>query len=150
MNVVEYDWQAFVGDTLRAPYNAQRVGDSLADQVLRSPARLRYVHVIGVSVGAFVADRLATRLATAAPESTIRLTLLDPFCARGLPGLINPSSAYGVTTFGRSAAIAECVLNTDDPVRSDRLKTRPHGAPVGIGPGRTPYGRRSIAPGGVH
>jgi hypothetical protein len=120
--VVEYKYQEFVGDQLQGPFNAMRVGDHLADEVLRSPSAPRRVHVVGVSVGAFAADRVASRLADAGKE--VRLTTLDPFTARGLFGLIRPDSAYGVNTFGRKATVAENVFNTDDPVPSTNLPLR--------------------------
>jgi hypothetical protein len=121
--VVEYDWFAFVGDQLQAPYNAQRIGDHLASQIARERS-LRKLHVVGISVGAFAADRLVQRFSNArgkGGEAEVKLTLLDPFTARGLPGLIFPSSAYGVKTFGKSADVAESVFNTDDPVPSTAL-----------------------------
>lgn len=118
--VLEYDWSRFVGDQLQAPYNAERVGEFLADE-LRPLSGLRQLHVVGISVGAFAADRLVTRVAATArvgPRPRTRLTVLDPFCAKGLLGLLRPASSYGVTHFGRAADVAECVLNTDDPVPS--------------------------------
>lgn len=126
--VIEYIWQPFVGDQLQAPYNAQRIGRHLASEIAastRSPAR---IHVVGVSVGAFAADELVANLAKRRGSSGVgvelKLTLLDPFTARGLPGLASPSSAYGVTSFGKHADLAECVLNTDDPVPSTALPLR--------------------------
>ena len=125
--VIEYIWSDFVGDTLQAPYNAQRIGRHLASEISASLPSLTRLHVVGVSVGAFAADELVANLAkrrgSAASSSSVelKLTLLDPFTARGLPGLASPSSAYGVTTFGRFADVAECVLNTDDPVPSTAL-----------------------------
>ena len=117
--VVEYPYVQYVGDQLQAPYNAMRVGDEIASQMERS-GRLKSVHIVGVSVGAFAADRLATRLAG---KCNVRLTLLDPFCGKGLLGLINPSSAFGVENFGKRIGSGNVVsvLNTDDPVPSTNL-----------------------------
>jgi hypothetical protein len=124
--VLQYDWAAFVGDQLQAPHNAEKVGTHLADMVLSS--EVESLHVVGISVGAFVADRVVRRVAEAARRGartmTVHETLLDPFTARSLPGLVRPSSAYGVGAFGRNADIAECVLNTDDPVPSTNLPLR--------------------------
>ena len=127
--VVEYDWFRFVGDQLQAPYNAMRVGSHLADEILLGSHAWRSIHVVGISVGAFAADGLVKRFterrsSTAAQVAHVKLTLLDPFTARGLPGLLRPSTAYGVEAFGRSADVAESVLNTDDPVPSTNLPLR--------------------------
>ena len=125
--VHEYDWQPYVGDTLRAPRNAQRVGVHLAKELARicSTANSRMsVHLIGVSVGAFAADAAVETLKRASPGVHTKLTLLDPFTAMGLPGLANPSSAFGVDRFGRTADDAVCVLNTDDPVPSTNVPLR--------------------------
>lgn len=120
--VVEYDWKDYVGDQLQAPYNAQRLGDFLAEEL--RPLALRKLHVVGISVGAFAADRLVERVAASGPRPRTRLTLLDPFTARGALGLLRPSTAYGVRRFGREADVAECVLNTDDPVPSTSTPLR--------------------------
>lgn len=118
----EYDWSPFVGDQLQAPYNAERVGEFLAAELGRERMpRLRHVHVVGVSVGAFAADKLVAALRKQNIDATLRLTLLDPFTARGLPGLVRPATAYGVRRFGWTADVAECVFNSDDPVPSTSL-----------------------------
>lgn len=128
--VVEYNWQAFCGDTLRAPYNAQRVGRHLGSviaQEQRARPTLRRVHLVGISVGAFVADAAVTAYTLCVPREDragIRLTFLDPFTARGIAGLGWPETAYGVSSFGVSADEAVCVLNTDDPVPSTSTPLR--------------------------
>lgn len=123
--VAEYDWQPFCGDTLRAPYNAQRVGEHIGRELGRL-AELRRVHLVGVSVGAFVADRAVDSYARSGGTSraATRLTLLDPFTARGLPGLARPATAYGIARFGRAADEAVALINTDDPVPSTSLPLR--------------------------
>jgi len=127
--VIEYSWLPFVGDQLQAPYNAQRVGRHLATEISSSHRPLARLHVVGISVGAFAADELVADLAkrrggSGIGSTELKMTLLDPFTARGLPGLARPSSAYGVTAFGKHADLAECVLNTDDPVPSTALPLR--------------------------
>ena len=115
---VMYDWSSFVGDSLRAPYNAQRVGEHLGTEVARL-AGLRRLHVVGVSVGAFAADALLDTLARLRPGAVFtKVSFLDPFTARGIAGLARPGSAYGLGKFGSSADEAECIFNTDDPVPS--------------------------------
>ena len=118
--VIEYDWSRFTGDTLRAPYNAQRVGEHLARELLAIDHPFERVHLVGVSVGAFAVDRLCEAyVAQALPRrAAVRLTLLDPFTARGLAGLVAPATAYGVKRFGATADTAVCVFNSDDPVPS--------------------------------
>ena len=123
--IYEYDWSAFVGGQLKAPYNAMRVGDFLADELRGS--RCKSLHVVGISVGGFVADRLTARLAARedAPRQ-LKMTLLDPFTARGIPGLLRPSTAYGVTRFGSALpdGATTNVFNSDDPVPSTNLPLR--------------------------
>ena len=118
--VVEYDWQAAAGDQLRAPYSAQRIGARLGQELAGQRRQLRSLHLVGVSVGAFLADAVATNYVAAAgaERAHVHLTLLDAFTARGVAGLARPATAFGVRTFGRSADFCECFLNTDDPVPS--------------------------------
>ena len=123
--VIEYVYAPYVGDQLQAPFNAMRVGDHLAEELAKAAASPKRVHVVGVSVGAFAADRLASRLAASGKCEQVRLTLLDPFTARGILGLARPESAYGVTEFGRSPGVrCESVFNRDDPVPSTNLPLR--------------------------
>ena len=124
------------GPRLRAPAPAgpgacgPRPGPGLGQE---SPAGLgtelgrradqpRSVHLVGVSVGAFVADAIAKSYASTAGASkaNVHLTLCDAFTARGLAGLARPATAYGVATFGSSADYCESILNTDDPVPPSR------------------------------
>lgn len=114
--VVEYDWSAFVGDQLQAPYNAQRLGRSLGSEVVASCRQLRSLHVVGISVGAFAADALTEAYRGAGGSAHLRLSLLDPFTAFSVPGLALPSISHGVRRFGASADYAEAFVNTDDPV----------------------------------
>lgn len=118
--VVEYDWQVAATDTLRAPYNAQRIGARLGDELAGRRRQLRSLHLVGVSVGAFLADAVATRYVAAAgaERAHVHLTLCDAFTARGVAGLARPATAFGVRAFGRSADYCEAFLNTDDPVPS--------------------------------
>ena len=122
--VVEYDWKAFCGDTLRAPRNAMRVGQHLGLELAKIPT-LQRVHLVGISVGAFAANAAVDtfHVKAAAPCRT-QLTLLDPFTARGVAGLARQSTAFGVSEFGRNADEAVCVLNTDDPVPSTNVPLR--------------------------
>ena len=84
-----------------APYNGQRIGKHLADEILKQQAgsSLRNLHVVGVSVGAFAADECVTKVA-ASSDARIRLTLLDPFTARGVLGLARPQSAASLHVAG--------------------------------------------------
>ena len=120
--VVEYDWRPWKGDELRAPYDALRLGTRLGTELGRRTDQPRSVHLVGVSVGAFVADAIAKSYATTAGagKANVHLTLCDAFTARGLAGLARPATAYGVATFGSSADYCESILNTDDPVPHSR------------------------------
>jgi len=91
--------------------------------------RLRSVHSIGISVGAFASQAFAATICelrdndrsidTTSGDAQnqndphyVRLTLLDPFCSRGIWGW-----NYGATQFGTGGIdYAEQYLNTDDPV----------------------------------
>lgn len=64
--VVEYDWRPWKGDELRAPYDALRLGTCLGTELARRTDQPRSVHLVGVSVGAFVADAIAKSYATTA------------------------------------------------------------------------------------
>jgi hypothetical protein len=118
--VVEYDWRKYKGDELRAPYDALRLGTRLGSELGRLPEQPRSIHLVGVSVGAFLADAIAeSYVATAGRgRANVHMTLCDAFTARGLAGLARPTTAYGVARFGRSADYCESILNTDDPVPS--------------------------------
>ena len=78
----------------------------------------RELHLIGVSVGGFAANAAATTIMRQTENANspsqpcrVRLTLLDPFCGRGL---FQPN--YGRDHFGKFATTAIHILNTDDPV----------------------------------
>ena len=124
--VVELDWRRWKGDELRAPYNARRVGAQLG----RALAQLapRTIHLVGVSVGAHVADAAAEALSGDRPSSAnvphVHLTLCDPFCGKGLLDLLFPERAFGVREFGASAHYCEALINCDDPVPTTNLPLR--------------------------
>jgi hypothetical protein len=134
--VLEVDWRRFGSDDqLRAPYNARRIGRALGESLARQAAATNEpptsVHVVAVSAGAFLADALVVsfadtfaRSAGGRPRPHLRLTFCDAFTAVGLPGLVRPSTAYGVRRFGERADYTEAFINTDDPVPSTSLPLR--------------------------
>jgi hypothetical protein len=86
------------------------------------------IHFIGISVGGFAANAAATEVYRQQQKRIIdgvdvdvdvdidididiNLTLLDPFCGRGI---FQPN--YGRDYFGKYATTAVQILNTDDPV----------------------------------
>ncbi|KAG7366847.1 hypothetical protein IV203_029517 [Nitzschia inconspicua] len=99
--------------------------------------KIKRLHFIGISVGGFAANAAATTLyrrqqqeqqqqqqqdkeaaattttatAVTTADCEIQLTLLDPFCGRGV---FQPN--YGKEHFGKFATTAIHILNTDDPV----------------------------------
>ena len=103
------DWKDNRGSILTAAYDGEAVGEALAELVGAD----RNVHFIGISVGAFCANAAATTTYNTNKDSrtSVRLTLLDPFCGRGLFG---PN--YGRDNFGKYATTAIQIMNTDDPV----------------------------------
>lgn len=106
------DWKEYRGSIATAAFDGEAVGEAIASLLFKQQ-RLKYVHVIGISVGGFAANQMAKCLFESSshkPEH-VRLTLLDPFCSRGILGV-----GYGKRNFGVSADYAEHFLNTDDPV----------------------------------
>ena len=106
-HTLTWDWIHHRGTVATAAFDAEAVGEALAD----SYQDCRSIHIIGVSVGAFCANQMATSLFQTSIRPQIRLTLLDPFCSRGIFGV-----GYGDTHFGACSDYAEQYLNTDDPV----------------------------------
>ena len=102
----------------RAAVNADLVGRRVASELRAQNIAPAELHVVGVSIGGFAADALASAYKRERRSAFCRLTLCDPFTARGLPGLVRPATAHGVTEFGRDADVAVAVVNTDDAVPS--------------------------------
>uniref|UniRef100_A0A7S2E4S3 Uncharacterized protein n=1 Tax=Helicotheca tamesis TaxID=374047 RepID=A0A7S2E4S3_9STRA len=128
--VTTFDWSDNRGSVFTAAFDGEAVGEAVAESLLESLeggsssegsdecVELRSVHSIGVSVGAFAANEMAqtiyqrTRLLSSKNGPPhVRLTLLDPFCSRGVWG-----NGYGATNFGHNVDYAVHYLNTDDPV----------------------------------
>jgi hypothetical protein len=110
------DWKEHRGSILTAAYDAEAVGEAIAE-IVEKAGRTKSVHYIGISVGAFCANAAATTTYRARDDvsirekTTVQLTLLDPFCGRGVFG---PN--YGRDHFGKYATTAIQILNSDDPV----------------------------------
>mmetsp|Transcript_6355 Transcript_6355/g.9236 ORF Transcript_6355/g.9236 Transcript_6355/m.9236 type:complete len:332 (+) Transcript_6355:41-1036(+) len=125
--ITTYDWIEHRGNVLTAAFDSEAVGEGVARGIIESRHKIeiesssyqpiRSIHCIGVSVGAFAANVCARSLKKAHANSDasphVRLTLLDPFCSRGLWG-----NQYGENNFGLDVDYAEQYLNTDDPVPS--------------------------------
>uniref|UniRef100_A0A7S4QXI5 DUF676 domain-containing protein n=1 Tax=Ditylum brightwellii TaxID=49249 RepID=A0A7S4QXI5_9STRA len=121
--VKTFDWSENRGSVLTAAFDGEAVGEAVAKSILESlkdGGELRSIHSIGVSVGAFAANEMARTIYQRTRSSSysscdkpplVRLTLLDPFCSRGVWG-----NGYGASNFGRDADYAVHYLNTDDPV----------------------------------
>lgn len=113
------DWKEHRGSILTAAYDGEAVGEAIAELVEKA-GTTRCVHYIGISVGAFCANAAATTTYKYRARDvsirekttrTVQLTLLDPFCGRGVFG---PN--YGRNQFGKYATTAIQILNSDDPV----------------------------------
>ena len=91
--------------------------------------RLKAVHLIGISVGAFAADEACAAIKSSRLGNSItcQLTLLDPFQQRGVIG-----TGYGNANFGKTADYAIHYLNTDDPVPSTNEPLTKHCSVVDI------------------
>lgn len=107
------DWSDHRGSIVTAAYDAEAVGTAIANVILQRERNKHEIHFIGISVGAFCANRAATVVhqTLQGSSSPVRLTLLDPFCGRGVLGF-----RYGKEHFGKYATTAIQILNTDDPV----------------------------------
>ena len=115
------DWSEHRGSLLTAAYDGEAVGQGIANLLLslqsnndsnHNKSENRILHFIGISVGAFAANAAATVMyQQRGPTTQVKLTLLDPFCGRGIFG-----SSYGKNHFGKYATQSIQILNTDDPV----------------------------------
>ena len=109
------DWKKHRWNNLTAGFDGEAVGEAIADLFLQEKNdRTNCVHYIGISVGAFCANAAATSTFLRNEKdskSEVQLTLLDPFCGRGI---LDPN--YGRRHFGKYATKALQILNTDDPV----------------------------------
>jgi len=105
------DWKEYRGNVITAAFDSEAVGEAVADCLLAN-CNPSEIHSIGISVGSFAANSFAE---TCKKKLNLyaRLTLLDPFCSRGLWG-----NGYGRKYFGNLVDYAEQYLNTDDPVPS--------------------------------
>jgi hypothetical protein len=113
-NSVVVDWAEYRGSILTSAYESEAVGEAIAEGILttRELKPQDCLHFIGVSVGAFAANAAATIITqNDNMKCRVRLTLLDPFCGRGV---FQPN--YGKKHFGKYATTAIHILNTDDPV----------------------------------
>jgi hypothetical protein len=106
------DWSEWRGNLLRAALDSQAVGREVSKTLLSKQRRnITHIHVIGISVGAFAADALTNAIKRSRHGAVVHLTLLDPFCSRGVF-----DHRYGVRRFGKDADFCDHFLNTDDPV----------------------------------
>jgi hypothetical protein len=118
-NSIIIDWSEHRGSILTAAYDGEAVGQAIANLLLRQQQQgssQEEIHFIGISVGAFCANAAATVLYQQRQQDStqsVRLTLLDPFCGRGVLG-----GSYGNDNFGKYATTAIQILNSDDPVPS--------------------------------
>jgi hypothetical protein len=114
-DVEVYDWLKWRGNFLRAAFDSQAVGRKVCTELTNTEGKygkIKELHVIGVSVGAFAADSCTkTYKSLSQDPGNTRLTLLDPFTSKGVFGY-----GWGVSNFGKAADIAEVYLNRDDPV----------------------------------
>jgi hypothetical protein len=121
------DWSRDSQNTLQASFNGQRIGRIFAETLLSKAPNLQTLHLIGISVGSFVADSCATRVKELVKVKVeqeqdddkssiyIQMTTLDPFCQRAVLGI-----GYGNKNFGKAKNVdyGQQYLNTDDPVPS--------------------------------
>ena len=101
------NWELYSQNMIQASFNGDRIGREVAK---RLPARIRRVHIIGISVGAHAAEACVRQLKQDRHDRIyIQETLLDPVCAKGVLDL-----EYGIREFGSMADYAQQFVNTDD------------------------------------
>lgn len=107
------NWQEYSGNVLTASKNGLLVGDHFADKIGRMNLRwLRKVSVVGISVGAFAADALVSKLRRIEDGNLeVNLLLLDPFYWLSIFDM-----QYGIKNMGRMANSCVQIMNTDDKV----------------------------------
>jgi hypothetical protein len=124
---IVWDWQQHRGSIATAAFDGEAVGEAVGKATIqylqKEEEQLESMHIVGISVGAFCANAMASTLHDYCNSKNsgnatkrrihIRITLLDPFCTRGLIGI-----GYGAKHFGVKADYAEHYVNTDDPVPS--------------------------------
>lgn len=101
------DWTNDSHNQILAPFRSKALGQNFCKQV---DGHFTYVHIIGVSVGAFAANSCVEAIKDRHPETKVTIDLLDPFVAIGL------DFDYGLHHFGARADDCRQYLNTDDPV----------------------------------
>ena len=107
------DWSKYSTNLLKASTNGAAIGRNIASKIIKNCSNLHKVHVVGVSVGAFAADAFIAEVGdnTKVKRNNIniyqQLTLLDPFCQKGVVGFY-----YGKRRFGKIADYAQQYLNT--------------------------------------
>lgn len=105
-----YDWKKWRGNLLRAAQDSISVGKIIGNDV--ATYNVNNVHFIGVSVGAFAADTASKIVKRKLKDTTVKVTLLDPFCSLGVLRQRWGNKYFG----GKDIDFCEQYLNTDDPV----------------------------------
>ena len=96
------DWQSYMEGTDRLSFTGQAIGRKFGRALARQGG-LRSIHVVGTSAGAFAANEVCSEyiaITSDRPRANVRLSLTDPFTARGGENLNN---GWGLENFGRSA-----------------------------------------------
>ena len=121
--VTTFDWQEHRGTVLTAAYDSETVGETVGKCLwkVKSGAsfKVRSVHCVGISVGAFAANGMTREICLrrrsasrdGKPAPYVRLTLLAPFTSRGVTGY-----SYGPDNFGTNADYAVQYMTKEDPV----------------------------------
>jgi len=82
------DWREHRGSFVTAAYDSEAVGEACANSLLQyyegDIGKIRSIHSIGISVGSFAGNQFAQVCKRRFPKLYVRLTLLDPFCSRGI------------------------------------------------------------------
>ncbi len=109
--VYAHDWSANSDRVLTASTAGYRIGRGMADSVLAAGDRYSVIHLVGHSMGAWVAQGFADTYRRRGGRAVIQMTLLDPFHIRGIFGV-----GWGVRNFGRNTDYAESYIVRNEPV----------------------------------
>ena len=110
-DIYAHDWEEHASRVLTAARSGDQIGRDLARGYLDSGDRYVVIHLIGQSMGAYLAQGFIDEYRKLGGGAAIHVTFLDPFLLRGVLGF-----GYGVRRFGRGADFAENYYVSRDPV----------------------------------
>ena len=108
-DVLPVDWSKYAGSSVSCAIEGRRIGELIGERVAHS-TRVRSVHLIGHSCGAFVVYGACMAIKEKRPDIVVQATYLDPVSVYG------PFWNYGLSHFGYCADYSESYIDTEDDV----------------------------------